>query len=262
MSGMGWPFDHSDALVSPAEASENMRRMLDVPAEEWKLPPVLVATFQRAAHERLLDRAGLDPESPHHPMLPQAGVCESTPVAVNRFGVGAPVAAMALEQAIARGVRRILMVGSAGSLREDLITGTAVLVEGAEREDGTSHHYLPAGERVAADPELSQALAAAAMERGMDLVEGRAWTIDAPYRETMGAIRRHRQAGVSVVEMEAAAIFAVARVRGVAAALLVSVSDELHGTAWRPGFDDPRYLSTLTLAADAAMDCAARSGTG
>lgn len=257
MAGMGWPFDQTDALVSPGEASENMRRMLGVPAEEWALPPVLVATFQRGAQERLLERAGLEP-GPSHPMLPRTGSCEGTPVAVNRFGVGAPAAAMALEQAIARGVRRILMVGSAGSLREDLATGTAVVVGGAEREDGTSHHYLPAGEPVAADPRLSGELAAAARSRGLEPVEGRAWTIDAPYRETLGAIRRHQRAGVSVVEMEAAAIFAVARVRGVAAALLVSVSDELHGTAWRPGFDDPRYLATLSLAADAAMDCAAR----
>lgn len=258
MTGMGWPFDHSDALVSPDEASENLRRMLGVPAGEWMLPPLLVATFQRGAQKRLLERAGLDPASHTHPMLPRTGSCEGTPVAVSRFGIGAPAAAMALEQAIARGVRRILMVGSAGSLREDLATGTAVIVRGAEREDGTSHHYLPAGEPVAADPRLSGELAAAARARGLDPVEGRAWSIDAPYRETPDAIRRHQRRGVSVVEMEAAAIFAVAGVRGVAAALIVSISDELHGAAWRPGFDDPRYLATLGLAADAAMDCAAR----
>jgi purine-nucleoside phosphorylase len=34
---------------------------------------------------------------------------------------------------------------------------------------------------------------------------------------------------VSIFEMEAAAIFAVARVRGVRAALIVTVSDELFG---------------------------------
>ncbi len=107
-----------------------------------------------------------------------------------------------------------LKVGWAGSLQPDLPLGSTVLVEGAEREDGTSYHYLPAGEVVGADPDLTGFLEECALARGVDTVRGRAWTIDAPYRETMGAIRRHREAGVSLVEMEAAAIFAVARVRG------------------------------------------------
>jgi purine-nucleoside phosphorylase len=63
---------------------------------------------------------------------------------------------------------------------------------------------------------------------------------------------------VLVVEMEAAAIFAVARVRGIRVALLVSVSDELFGDGWNRGFGDERYLRTLDRAADAALDCAAQ----
>ena len=89
-------------------------------------------------------------------------------------------------------------------------------------------------------------------------MRGRSWTIDAPYRETVGAIRRHREAGVSVVEMEAAAIFAVARVRGVRAALIVTVSDELFGDEWNVGFGHDAYLDSLARAADAAMDAAQR----
>jgi uridine phosphorylase len=131
-------------------------------------------------------------------------------------------------------------------------------VEGAEREDGTSHHYLPAGEVVAADPDLSAALAESATARDATVVRGRSWTIDAPYRETVGAIRRHREAGVCVVEMEAAAIFAVARVRGVRAGLIVAVSDELFGHEWNPGFQHASYLDALLVAADAVMDTAVR----
>ena len=56
-----------------------------------------------------------------------------------------------LELAIARGVRTVVVVGSAGSVRPDLHTGSAVVVTGAERDDGTSRHYLPAGDVVTAD---------------------------------------------------------------------------------------------------------------
>jgi uridine phosphorylase len=161
-----------------------------------------------------------------------------------------------VEAAFARGVRDVLIVGSAGSLRDDLPIGRTVLVTAAEREDGTSHHYLPAGELVAADPDLSDRLEGCAAARGLQPVRGRSWTIDAPYRETVDAIRRHREAGVLVVEMEAAAIFAVARVRGIRSALIAAVSDELSRPAWTPGFGDERYADALLAAADAVLACA------
>jgi purine-nucleoside phosphorylase len=56
--------------------------------------------------------------------------------------------------------------------------------------------------------------------------------------------------------MEAAAIFAVAQVRGVRAALIVAVSDELFGHEWKVGFGHDTYLDSLVRAADAAMDAA------
>jgi purine-nucleoside phosphorylase len=88
-------------------------------------------------------------------------------------------------------------------------------------------------------------------------VRGRSWTIDAPYRETVGAISRHRKAGVAVVEMEAAAIFAVVRVRRVRAGLIVAVSDELFGPEWKADFRHPRYVEALLRVADVAVDVAA-----
>lgn len=129
-------------------------------------------------------------------------------------------------------------------------------MEAAEREDGTSHHYLPAGEIVAADLALSALLEREARALGTSPVRGRAWTIDAPYRETVGALERHRAAGVAVVEMEAAAIFAVARVRGVRAGLIVAVSDELFDR-WNPGFGHPAYLTALERATDVVLAAAA-----
>jgi uridine phosphorylase len=62
--------------------------------------------------------------------------------------------------------------------------------------------------------------------------------------------------GVWIVEMEAAAIFAVARVRGVRAALIVAVSYELFGHERNVEFGHDAYLDSLARAADAAMDAA------
>jgi purine-nucleoside phosphorylase len=47
------------------------------------------------------------------------------------------------------------------------------------------------------------------------------WTTDAPYRETVEEITRYRGEGILTVEMEAAALFTVARPSGLAAAAAV-----------------------------------------
>jgi hypothetical protein len=44
--------------------------------------------------------------------------------------------------------------------------------------------------------------------------------------------------------------------RGVRAAPIVAVSDELFGDEWKAGFGHDAYLDSLTRAADAAMDAA------
>jgi uridine phosphorylase len=264
---MSWPFDTSEPFVMPEHAVDAQRLRFGLTPEEWALPPTLVATFQRDAFARLLERAGADAEAVRQGYLPGGGTAGSAlgnvdgvPVAIARITIGAPAAALVLEHAIARGVRRVLVVGAAGSLQPSLPIGTAVVVTGAEREDGTSHHYLPAGEVVGADPGLTDLLELCAQDRGLAPVRGRAWTIDAPYREMTGGIVRHRAAGVAVVEMEAAAMFAVARVRGVRAGLSVVVSDELFGDRWNVAFGQAPYLDTLVQAADAVMDAAARLG--
>ncbi len=248
--------------MTPEHSVAFQRRRLGLTPEEWALPATLVATFQREAHARLLERAELAAEDADQggarPPGPAVGAVDGVPVALARISIGAPAAAIVLEQAIARGVRNVLVVGSAGSLQPGLPLGSTVIVEGAEREDGTSHRYLPAGEVVSADPELTALLEQCAVARGATPVRGRAWTIDAPYRETVGAIRRHREAGVAVVEMEAAAIFAVARVRAARAGLIVAVSDELFDHEWNVGFAERAYLDALVRAADVTMDVAAQ----
>jgi purine-nucleoside phosphorylase len=251
-----WPFDPSRPVVTPEENAEYLRTRAGLSEAEWALPSTLAATFQTQSWRHIASRCDLAEAGPGPMVQPLRGQIQGASIAAARMMIGAPAAAITMENAIVRGVRNVLVVGSAGSLRQDLTIGSAVVVSGAEREDGTSHHYLPMGEVVEADPALSDRIDNHAHARGLSPIRGRAWTIDAPFRETAAAVRRHRDAGVLVVEMEAAAMFAVARVRGVRAALIVSISDELGTPDWRPGFDDRRYLDTLVSAADAVLDCA------
>jgi purine-nucleoside phosphorylase len=265
---MSWPFDLGEPHLTPERFLAHYCEREGVSPEQLRLPETLVATFQGTSYARLVEQTAATPP-PWAAGRPAGGSAVSSrvlvgngprtgqPIAVTRFAMGAPATALELELAIARGVRIVLVCGAAGSLRPELPLGSTVIVTGAEREDGTSHHYLPAGEPAEADGELVAGLADAARELGASPSLGRAWTIDAFFRETAGAIERHRAAGVSVVEMEAAAIFAVARVRAVRAGLLVAVSDELFHP-WTPGFHLPVYLMALQRTADVTLLAAER----
>ncbi len=57
------------------------------------------------------------------------------------------------------------------------------------------------------------------------------WTTDAPFRETQSAIDRHASGGVACVEMEAAALYAFARARGVAVVCVAHLTNEMGRTA-------------------------------
>ena len=177
------------------------------------------------------------------------GVC-------GRFGIGAPAAASLLEQFVALGTRRFVSIGTAGGLRPGARAGDLIVCDGAVRDEGVSHHYLPPAERAHPSPALTDELKRALDGLGMPYAVGPAWTIDAPYRETVEEARHYQAAGVLAVEMEAAALFAVAAVRGVDLAAAFVVSDSLAELAWDPQFAaEPtrRGLVTLYEAARAAL---------
>jgi purine-nucleoside phosphorylase len=87
----------------------------------------------------------------------------------------------------------------------------------------------------------------------MPYATGPTWTIDTPYRETVAEARHYQQAGVMTVEMEAAAVFAVAAYRGVAAAAAFAISDSLADLVWDPQFASPDLAPSLLRLYQAAV---------
>jgi uridine phosphorylase len=151
-------------------------------------------------------------------------------------GVGAPVTALLMEELIARGAERFLALGHVGSLQPDVELGDLVVVDRALRDEGTSHHYLDAGAYVDATPALCDRLEAALNGAEETYHTGPTWTTDAVYRETIPEIERYREDGIVTVDMEAAAVFAVAARRGVDAGALFTIGDHLDPSGWEPRF--------------------------
>jgi uridine phosphorylase len=147
-------------------------------------------------------------------------------------GVGAPLAAAFLEQAIARGCRRFAVCGGAGALVPELVLGRVIVPTAAVRDEGTSYHYIPPSREVEADPAATDATIQLLKERDVPFVQGKTWTTDGIYRETRTRTARRREEGCLVVEMEAAALFSVARFRKVPLVYLLYAGDSLAGQEW------------------------------
>jgi uridine phosphorylase len=176
---------------------------------------------------------------------------------IGRFGIGAPAAAVVVEELIALGAREIVTVGVAGSLRPDLLVGDVVVGDQAIRDEGVSHHYLPADHPALADPYLSDRLEYALAAARLRPCRGITWTIDAIYRETVAEARHFAEHGALCVEMEAAALFAVATVRQVPMAAVLCISDSLAGAEWDPHYDSERLARRVWTAFQATVDCLA-----
>ena len=160
---------------------------------------------------------------------------------VGDFGWGAPMAALVLERLGALGVSEVVSIGTAGSLQRHISIGHTVVCDRAVRDEGVSHHYLPPGQFAHASPELTARLHAAMDQSTL----GASWTIDAPFRETVEEARHYQEAGILCVEMEAAALMAVAEVRGIQFATAFAISDSLAELQWDPQFRAPETTEGL-----------------
>lgn len=147
-------------------------------------------------------------------------------------GVGAPLAAGFLEELISLGVKKVIVCGGCGALEKRLDAGLLVVLRSAVRDEGTSYHYLPPSREVEAAPQAVAILEETLRHHGVSYVVGKSWTTDGLYRETEVRRARRIAEGCIVVEMEAAALFAVARFRGVTLGQIVYSGDLVVPEGW------------------------------
>ncbi|MBI4764207.1 MAG: nucleoside phosphorylase [Deltaproteobacteria bacterium] len=155
--------------------------------------------------------------------------------------VGAPQAIMILEKLIALGARRVIFLGWTGGLNPSLSPGDLILPDKAISEEGTSRHY---SDEICSGPSfpLLRDIQKALKAEGLSFKQGPVWTTDAPYRETLDKVKTFQAQGVLGVDMEISAFFTVSAFRGIEAAALLIVSDDLSGLTWRHGFRETRFL--------------------
>src|SRR5215813_5979790 len=132
------------------------------------------------------------------------------PVALVQPGMGAPLAVALCEAVIALGCRTFIACGSAGVLDQRIAAGHLIIPTVAVRDEGTSYHYLPPSREVEATPRAIDAIVRTLTAANIPFRLGKTWTTDGVYRETPAKIALRKTGGCLTVEMEAAALFAVA----------------------------------------------------
>jgi DeoD family purine-nucleoside phosphorylase len=146
---------------------------------------------------------------------------DGEPLTIQSTGIGGPSAAIVVEELVALGARRLLRVGTCGTLAGELELGRLVIADGVLAEDGASR-ALGATGTLRPDPVLQAALRTAA---GADAAAGLVVSADLFYDPDLERAARWTDAGALAVEMEAATLLAVAGRHGAAAACLLAVSD-------------------------------------
>ncbi len=164
------------------------------------------------------------------------------------FGIGAPVIAGLADEFNALGVNQLVLIGLAGALQPDLQTGGLVISTGAIRGEGVSRHYLPPAEIVASSTEFANGLSSVLTKQNHPHSSGLTWTTDAPFREFRKDVLDYQKRGVLAVDMEAAALFAVAKANGVGALAAFSIADTLANGIWNMSRDlQPAQLGLFVL---------------
>lgn len=207
------------------------------------MPEVAVSCFSEVTFRRMLA------------MFPEADViatmkCASqsfpvyrvryrdVPLVLYLSAVGAPACVGEQEEIYALGARCLVLFGTCGVLDGSIADCAVILPHTALRDEGTSYHYAPASDEIAANVRYGQLFRDMLAELNVSCVTGKIWTTDSMYRETREKAARRKAAGCVCVDMECASVAAVAQFRGKDALHFFYAADNLDSAQW-----DPRSLS-------------------
>ncbi|WP_135821362.1 nucleoside phosphorylase [Halostella litorea] len=142
-------------------------------------------------------------------------------------GIGSPSATIAAEELHAVGVETLIRVGTTGALQSGIEIGDMVVATGAAKDEGTTKRYESVTLPAVPDYDVLTSLVDSAEENDEDVHVGPVATDDAFYAETDEYIENWEAAGVLAVEMEAAALFTLARRKGMRAGAICTVDGNL-----------------------------------
>ncbi|MDR0944759.1 MAG: DeoD-type purine-nucleoside phosphorylase [Bifidobacteriaceae bacterium] len=184
------------------------------------------------------------------------GTCQGKPLSVMASGMGMPSFSIyATELFRFYGVDRIIRVGTAGGLSDQVNVGDVIIATGAHTSSSMNESRIP-GAHFSAVADFR--LAAAAMAQAGDASDIHLGTVlsnDHFYDKIPGQLDAARALGVLGVEMEAAALYGTAAAEGKSGLAVLTVSDHMFkkGTDMTAAERENRFGRALELAVAAAL---------
>jgi uridine phosphorylase len=153
------------------------------------------------------------------------GTVNGVPLAVCSHGVGAAGAAVCFEVLIKAGAKRLIRIGTAGSLNLEIRDGSLAIATAAAREEGMTTQLVPLSYPAVADMDITYALKEAAAERqDIKTYSGIVLTLSAFFPALLDLPNAMMsKANAIAVEMECAALFVLASLRGVQAGAILAI---------------------------------------
>jgi purine-nucleoside phosphorylase len=205
---------------------------------------------------KLLDNARCYNE--YRGLLGYTGTYQGTTVSVQTTGMGAPSAAIVVEELAMLGAKTVIRIGTCGATKPEIAPGDLIVASAAIPLDGTTRQYLgeDAGPQRATG-RVVRALVDACERLGARYHVGPVATEDALYAVTPDVGQELAARGALAQEMEASAIFTVASLRGLEAGCLLTVSNSA-GTHERLPDDEllPAIDGMISVALEAALTLA------
>lgn len=169
--------------------------------------------------------------------------------------VGAAASSQILDWLISYGCKEIISTGSCGTLI-NIAENTFLIPYLALRDEGASYHYLAPSRYVKINKQALSAIEKTMNEHNLKYEEVMTWTTDGFYRETKDMVEYRIEEGCKVVEMECAALAAVAEFRNAIWGEILFTADSLSDVEKYDqrgfGVDSEEYA--LKLALDALLN--------
>ncbi|WP_309131797.1 purine-nucleoside phosphorylase [Brevibacterium sp.] len=184
------------------------------------------------------------------------GTVGGRPISVMGSGMGLPTMTIyATELFRFYGVERIIRVGTSGGYAPGQELGDVIIASGAHTDSAINEHRIPGITLapVASFP-LLRAAAEAAEEQGTRYRVGPVFSSDLFYAERPQTHEGLRDHGTLGVDMETAALYAVAAAEGREALTVLTVTDQMFGAeAMSPEDREHQFSSAASIAITAGL---------
>jgi uridine phosphorylase len=252
MSFPNYPDKHKlDSLLTADELVAYRRRLGRMPKVQ---PQGVLFCLERGLPHRMRWRIPVERAGAMNADVYAVKKTKGAVAVLTSFGGGSPMVMELAEELAVMGAQQMILMTWGGTLQLDTRPGDIVVCNRAIRDEGASHHYLPAAKYVDGSGTLVNELVDAIRKRGARCSVGTTWTTDAPYRETREEIMRYQSEGVKTVEMESAGLFTVGQVRGVQTASVVIGMDSLATLRWQTPERLDGIMRSLEIVYAAAID--------